>query len=83
MSAEIWTVPKDARLEWRQWGRLTVVFNPASGNTHLLNDLSARVLSSLETRASTLEELQHAYSSDLEALVAELDDLGLVVRVDF
>ncbi len=82
MSAENWTVPKDAGLEWRRWGRFYVVYNPASGNTHLLNDLSARVLSSLETRASTLEELEHTYSSDLNGLVAELEELGLVVRVD-
>jgi PqqD family protein of HPr-rel-A system len=86
----MWMVPKDWRLEWRQWGGLHVVYNPASGDTHLLNAFSARVLRSLETKASTLEELEALVSdlrhrpsadppsSDIQALVSELDELGLI-----
>ena len=85
----MWRVPEDWRLEWRQWGGLHVVYNPASGDTHLLNAIPAYVLRSLETKARTIEELKalasnlnqttdDALSSDIEALVTELDDLGLI-----
>lgn len=84
-----WMVPKDWRLEWRQWGRLHVVYNPASGDTHLLNAASARVLRSLETKASTLPEIEALVSEspdpaplgEIEALVLELDELGLIAPV--
>jgi PqqD family protein of HPr-rel-A system len=56
-------VPKDWRLEWREWGGLHIVYNPASGNTHLLNSVSALVLSSLERGASTIEDLELLVSS--------------------
>jgi PqqD family protein of HPr-rel-A system len=83
-------VPKEWRLEWRQWGGLHVVFNPASGDTHLLNGVSAFVLTSLEKKASTTDEIRNLLSnlraqppddampSDIEALVSELDELGLI-----
>ena len=82
-----WLVPKECRLEWRQWGTLHVVYNPASGNTHLLNGLPASILRSLETRPRSLDELEALVeslpertddSSDIEGLVAELDELGLI-----
>ena len=86
---KMWRVPEDWRLEWRHWGALHVVYNPASGDTHLLNAIPAYVLRSLETKARTIEELKDlafnfhqttddALSSDIEALVTELDDLGLI-----
>ncbi len=91
MVPERWRVPEDWRLEWRQWGSFHVVFNPASGDTHLLNALPAFVLKSLETKAATLQELEAALasnlqdgtpadrlSSEIEALVLELEELGLV-----
>lgn len=86
----MWMVPKDWRLEWRQWGELHVVYNPASGDTHLLNGVSAFVLTSLEKKAATTDELGNrlskwlgrrpddGLSSDIEALVSELDELGLI-----
>jgi len=87
---KMWRVPENWRLEWRQWGGLHVVYNPASGDTHLLNALPAYVLRSLETKASSIEELEalvssshdrppdEALSSDIEALISELDELGLI-----
>jgi PqqD family protein of HPr-rel-A system len=87
---EKWAVPEDCRLEWRQWGSFHVVFNPASGDTHLLNTIPAYFLKSLETKAATLEELRllaaelldrdpdETVVSDIEALVLELDELGLI-----
>jgi PqqD family protein of HPr-rel-A system len=75
-----WRVPEDWQLEWRQWGSLHVVFNPASGDTHLLNAASASVLRSLERNASTVEALEARTpdSSDVSELVSELDELGLI-----
>jgi PqqD family protein of HPr-rel-A system len=82
-----WIVPKDWRLEWRQWESFHVVFNPASGDTHLLNAIPAFVLRSLETEARSVEELKALVSrlpehpsdpSDIDELVSELDELGLI-----
>lgn len=82
-----WYVPKECRLEWRQWGALHVVYNPASGNTHLLNGPPASILRSLETQPRSLDELKALVeslpershdSSDIDGLVAELDELGLI-----
>ncbi len=83
----MWRVPKDWRLEWRQWGSFHIVFNPASGDTHLLNVISAFVLRSLENEARSVEELKALVSrlperpgdpADIDDLVSELDELGLV-----
>jgi PqqD family protein of HPr-rel-A system len=75
-----WKVPEEWRLEWREWGGLHVVFNPASGDTHLLNAPSAAVLKSLERAAATVAELEARVPgwSDVEALLSELDELGLI-----
>lgn len=84
-----WTVPKDWRLEWRQWESFHVVFNPASGDTHLLNAIPAFVLRSLETEPLSVEELKALVSrlpeppsnpGDIDGLVLELDELGLIVE---
>jgi PqqD family protein of HPr-rel-A system len=94
VAPKLWRVPENWRLEWRQWGGLHVVYNPASGDTHLLNAIPAYVLRSLETKTLSIEELKalvkalasnshdrppdDALSSDIEALVTELDELGLI-----
>lgn len=65
------------------------MFNPASGDTHLLNSTAALVLKLLEARPSTTEELLSeisrldpaplgARSRDVGELLEELDELGLV-----
>ena len=74
-----WKVPQECRLEWRSFGSLHIVFNPASGDTHLLNAVSAAVLRSLEETPSTIDELQaRSNATDVEALIEELDELGLI-----
>ena len=80
----------DARLLLdRQWGADTLVWNRASGDTHLLNELASQVYRCLSESAATPEELQAALAlptvapsgnpSALEATLQEMARLGLVV----
>jgi PqqD family protein of HPr-rel-A system len=60
-------------LLWREWDGETVVFNPASGNTHRLPAAAAEMLRALTARPSTSAELV----ADLAALLPEQrDELG-------
>lgn len=43
-SERVWRLPAGVRFDRRTWGDETVLFNCASGQTHLLDALSARVL---------------------------------------
>lgn len=71
----------------RRHGSITVLFNPYSADTHLLNDLAMELLGVLRKSPATLEELVQqmgAQQDDTEAratlarLIQELDHLGLV-----
>ncbi len=53
----VWYVPDGMKLSWRQFGDETVIFNPASGQTHLLDAFSAWVLRELETSPSSRDVL--------------------------
>ena len=69
------------------------VFNPVSWETHLLNPGGAQVFEVLLERAASIRELRaelEALRADegepirdeqIEALLAELEDLGLITRV--
>ena len=46
-------VPDGLRLSWRQFGDEVLVFNQASGQTHVLDALSAWVLQELEVSPSS------------------------------
>ena len=41
----------------RTWDEETFVFNPASGDTHLLNEVALAILQSLSLRPATFEAL--------------------------
>lgn len=87
-----WTVPLEVRLEWRTWNGHSVVFNAASGDTHLLDSTAAEVLKGLETRPMCIDELCAQVlelgetwtsaggdpSSHIESLVTKFDELGLI-----
>jgi len=78
---EILTIPLDDEL---------VVFNPISWETHLLNAAGAQVFEALLERAMSLPELrleledmragvsEPVRDEQIETLLAELEDLGLV-----
>ena len=89
-----WVVSKDAPLIWRSWddGEY-VVYSATTGDTHLLNEVTAEVLRQLER--SDLEfsdlarkaakslgvELDPQLESHVAGLLSYLDQIGLVEAV--
>ena len=88
-----WRVAPNANLIWRTWGDESVVFDPRSGDTHLLDTVSREVLALLEQQALALPELCHVTASRLnlpedadldryvQQLVRQFADLGLLETV--
>ena len=79
---------------WRAWDAdECVVYHRLSGETHLLNAVTASVLRALEQRAMSVGELfdaiavefgsddPEAYRTSLAQLLTHLDDLGLIQPV--
>jgi PqqD family protein of HPr-rel-A system len=77
-------------LLWRRWDQEFVVFDPRSGDIHLLDSLAAEILRRLDESSATVAELSreldvslgHEAELDLAQyvakLVGELDELGLI-----
>jgi PqqD family protein of HPr-rel-A system len=77
-AGEIWRVPKGASLLWQSWDEVEfIVFNRASGQTHLLDAFSAAVLRQIEASPSTIPELRRYF-----AIGFGLDDAALSERLD-
>ena len=93
LSAQKWRIFPGLRLHWRSWEDEFVVYNSASGDTHLLDQVSRDMLKVLESESPTLSELagrlaesqeieaDAEFSSYLERLLATLEKLGLVERI--
>ena len=76
-------------LIWRQWGDEYVVYNPVSGDSHLLDSVSARGLLHLEAQEASapqlIEELNLSLGIALDEgldlyvqrMIAEFSELGL------
>jgi len=88
---EIWRLNPYVRLHWLSWDKDHIVFNAASGQTHVLNELGAAILRLLEENALNPMEigqrlvaqyeglvLDTELSAAIEALLANLDTLGLI-----
>ena len=58
-------------LIWRRWGDEFVVYNPSSGDTHLLDFVSAQGLSQLEKHAFSARELVDELGDALAIAAAE------------
>jgi len=81
---------KSASLIWKSWTDGVVVYNTASGSTHLLNPVAAKVLRLLEDRPLELASITRevalsenvAIDEDLteqvKKLLSSLAELGLV-----
>ncbi len=85
---ERWCVPADVELIWQSWDDEVIVYNTASGQTHLLDALSGAVLKEIENRPGTIPQLAKRLSGklglDSRALLDRLaeicnhfDNLGL------
>lgn len=85
-----WRLNRACRLHWRHWDEDYILFNAASGQTHVVNELGADVLRLLEKKSASagelLEGLAASYGlapdSELAAgvrrLLVDLDQLGLI-----
>ena len=85
---DVWRLPEGVQLLWQTWDDEVIVFNTASGQTHLLDALSATALRDLERGPRTLAQLAGAMAGrfDLEPeilsnrlveICARFDQLGL------
>jgi PqqD family protein of HPr-rel-A system len=85
-----WTCWSTESLLWRQWIDETIVYNPASGNTHVIGPVATKILRRLEQQPSTASQLAESIASEfdvesdqevvehVERLVSNLEELGLV-----
>jgi PqqD family protein of HPr-rel-A system len=87
-------VTRGARLLWSHWeGDEYVVFSDLSGDTHLVNQVTAEVLRQLEQAALETTDLarrvakslgtdsNQQFESSLERLLEHLDQIGLIEPV--
>ncbi len=78
-------------LLWQEWNSTPVIYNVASGNTHLITPTAAKVLRQLEKEPSSTSQiaekiaLESGIDTDdpelrehIERLINNLDELGLV-----
>lgn len=80
----------DQDLSWRQWDGDYVVFNPASGDTHVLDIATGEVLMRLAAGPASIEEIADRLAAFLDVdkdsglaeaateMVRKLDELGLI-----
>ena len=88
--ATTWQVSGAGKLHWRCWEGEYVVFNPLSGDTHLLDIVAGGVLMDILDGPSTAGELVgragafldveggEALSSYVKDILQKLDELGLI-----
>ncbi|MFQ6017088.1 MAG: HPr-rel-A system PqqD family peptide chaperone [Kiloniellaceae bacterium] len=87
-AGQYWRLPAGAELLWRFWDDEVIVYNTASGQTHLLDALSGATLKELEDCPRTIAELAgrladrfdldpDALSERLPDICAQFDKLGL------
>ena len=89
-----WRVASRAPLLWRHWDAEWVVFQPDSGDTHLVDPVAASVLRRLESApassADLTEELAHLpfpdpvgdHAETVTRLLRAFDGVGLIEPVD-
>ena len=70
----VWHLPQAVRLDRRAWDDEVVVFNHASGQTHLLDALSNTALAMFEDRSWTVRELAQVLAADFAVAPPEMFD---------
>ena len=90
---DCWCVPLPSTLHWEGWGEQVALYDERSGETHLLNKLTAAGLQELCTRAMNSTELckfladrfetqcNEHFMKQIEALLVQFEQLGLVENV--
>ncbi|MBF0628810.1 MAG: HPr-rel-A system PqqD family peptide chaperone [Magnetococcales bacterium] len=94
MNKTAWMVPAWPAMLWERFEDSFFLFNPLSGETHVLNEQARLILEQLGTRPATLEEILARQASVSSAgtdredparpfrdLLSELDRLGLIAPV--
>lgn len=88
--SDSWKLGADGGIAWRQWDGDYVVFDPASGNTHLLDIASGEVLVALRDGDASTERLgarlaellqvgpDETVTSAVQHILETLSGLGLV-----
>jgi PqqD family protein of HPr-rel-A system len=84
------TLWSSTTLLWRHWEQDIVVYNPISGNTHVLTPVAGQVLKLLDTGPASRAQIAQAISSaagvtvdeeitrEVDNLLTNLDELGLI-----
>lgn len=87
-----WCARSPGDLGWHQWGEAHFAFDPASGQTHFLNELAAETIKLLSAEKLSAEKLytrliqlyavdeDAALLTSLQTTLAQLDELGLIAR---
>ena len=93
-AASNWSIAGGAALRWKVWDDDCVVYNTASGQTHLLDPIPALVLRQIEAGCGNSEELFSQVASllglkltaetrsSLEQILRELEEFGLLESVN-
>ena len=86
----VWRVPDKGQLPLRDWNGDYVVYNPLTGNTHVLDIVTGEVLKAIMVAPVTSQELcqrvaefldvpNDARAADnVDEILAVLDELGLI-----
>ena len=85
---DIWSAKNYSDLVLETWDSETFVFNPASGHTHILNEVATALLRNLAQSTATSKKLLNdflpdASNTDQELLIQQLEQLellGLICR---
>lgn len=63
----------DAKLLWRRWADEFVIYNDASGDTHLLEEVSGTLLQRIAEGPVDLDELRALAAATIGAAADEVD----------
>jgi PqqD family protein of HPr-rel-A system len=87
-----WSTLASDALYWESWGEQYALFDNLSGETHLLPELTARVLRKVDERACTARQLAESlcaetdescvehFVKDITRLLQQLQVVGLVEK---
>ncbi len=89
-----WRIVDGTALRFHSWGSETAVFNPLSGDTHLVESLAAKILISLQEEPLALGPLSGAISEkqrfdfklvtqEVQAVLTDMQALLLVEPIRF